>query len=374
MNLKPTYTLKQFLTRDQKQVLELIAKQPQFWQQLQLALINQKLTVTCDQLITHALKAKLLQKESVNFHEQCAIAFKSYATIEQMSLTDQNVFYYWFAGLMDGDGHMRCTSNNKELVITMGSEDLMLLHWIKCLIGGRVVSVANKNAYRLIFNQSNCDLKLLIANLNGKINVNTKTLVMEQFCNIFNLIVKPSKLSSVNTVAFNAYVRGLFDADGSVYIKPARQTIQLTTINSDEHWLSNRITANSLRIYLCISGQAQLMQLIKPAYLTLTTSTNKPKQDGSPSITCNIKVSCSGPLANNVDFASFLKCLTHFNLPVPSVKQLRLQLTQEFFDLQRPLMTQNNVVHSSCVNLLLAWLIFPIAHKERFFKLSLIKK
>lgn len=48
MNLKPTYTLKQFLTRDQKQVLELIAKQPQFWQQLQLTMINKKITFNSD--------------------------------------------------------------------------------------------------------------------------------------------------------------------------------------------------------------------------------------------------------------------------------------------------------------------------------------
>ena len=128
------------------------------------------------------------------------------------------------------------------------------------------------------------------------------------------------------------------------------------------------MTARALRMVLGLIGEKSLIDALGQTLgLTLQQSLNKPKQDGSESRSYRLTVSLVNP-------AFF--CNSHFNIlfdtlkgytTIPTVKQVRLWLVEEFLKLSYPLITQKNniVVDEHCISFLLVWCIWPIAHKNR---------
>ena len=76
--------------------------------------------------------------------------------------------------------------------------------------------------------------------------VNCTTLIkgFTQICTKFNITLNPQltlqTLVNDNPSYFNAYVRGLFDADGSIYVRGARQSTFLESSNASEYWLTRQ--------------------------------------------------------------------------------------------------------------------------------------
>jgi hypothetical protein len=84
----------------------------------------------------------------------------------------------------------------------MGAEDIALLYWLKHLLGGRIVPVKDKKAFRIIFLQSNWEFKALIEHLNGKLRHPNKIKGLMQVCTKFNL-----ELNNVENLAKLALLR-----------------------------------------------------------------------------------------------------------------------------------------------------------------------
>jgi hypothetical protein len=107
----------------------------------------------------------------------------------------------------------------------MGDEDVALLYWLQHLLGGKITPVKGKKASRIVFLQGHCESQTIVQNLNGKLDHPNKTKGFTRICTKFNIALKPStkatKLTKENLSYFNAYVRKLFDADGSIYVRGA---------------------------------------------------------------------------------------------------------------------------------------------------------
>jgi hypothetical protein len=146
----------------------------------------------------------------------------------------------------------------------------------------------------------------------------------------------------------------------------------LESHSASEYWLTRRITAKSLRIELSIAGQHCLISEISQYFkVKLIESSNKPKSDGTPSTSYKITVSQLSP--NSVSpfsrVCAALRNSTNF-LP-PTIKQIRLEMAKQFYVLTRPLFCANSkVANEECISWLLAWLIWPIANKNRIFRLN----
>lgn len=127
-----------------------------------------------------------------------------------------------------------------------------------------------------MFNQSNCDLKTNIKQFNGKLNHVNKIKGLKQFTAYYNIVYEPSNVASLTDLLFNAYARGLFDADGTIYIRAGRQTINFNNIaNSDHYWLAQKISSTDLRITMGFSGHAHLIEVLGSLNLPISHSKNK---------------------------------------------------------------------------------------------------
>jgi hypothetical protein len=374
MPSKSHVTVTKYLNSDQLQYLHRIEQDPNFWKHAQLMYIRSKQNaVTNDFKKLIAIKTPL----SFNFESELEQAFNLYDRVNHMTIENQASFWYWFAGLIDGDGHLRSTKKSTEIVVTMGEEDIALLYWLKHVLGGRIVPVKDKKAFRIIYLQSNCEFKALIEHLNGKLRHPNKIKGLTQICTKFNLklnnVENLSKLAQDYSDHFKAYVRGLFDADGSIYVRGARHTVRLQSNSATEYWLSQRMTAKSLRIEISIAGEQHLMTLLSKCLgANCSTSRNKPKADGSPSISYKIAVSQSS-VNQTSNFTNLCTTLTQGCAFLPfSIKHIRLNMQKSFDCLTRPFFFSNHdkVVHEQCIDWLLTWLLWPIANKEQLYALS----
>jgi hypothetical protein len=368
---KPHDTVIKYLNSDQLKLLHCIEQNPDFWKHAQLMYIKGKQNaVTNDFKKLIAIKTPL----SFNFESELEQAFNKYGRLNNMPAEKQARFWHWFAGLIDGDGHLRSNPKATEIVVTMGEEDIALLYWLKHILGGRIVPVKDKRAYRIIFLRSNCEFKALIEHLNGKLRHPNKIKGLTQICTKLNVgLIHTPPIAELALDNFKAYVRGLFDADGSIYVRGARHTVELQSNSATEYWLSRRMTAKSLRIEISIAGEQHLMTLLSKCLgVNCSKSRNKPKDDGSPSISYKIAVSQSS--ANQTSkFANFCTTLTQDCSFLPfSIKHIRLNMLKSFDYLIRPFFFSNHdkVVHEQCIDWLLTWLLWPIANKEQLYALS----
>jgi len=373
-HLKQHSTVCKYLSSAQLKLLNRI-EQDDFWKHVQLMYIKSKKKgdFTKDLKKLLAINTHL----TFNFESELEQAFIKYERLTNMSATRQATFWYWFAGLIDGDGHLRSTNKSTEIVVTMGYEDIALLYWLKHLLGGRIVPVKDKQAFRIVFIQSNCEFQTLIQHLNGKLRHPNKIKGLTQICAKFNLKLNDgenlSKLAQDYSEHFKAYVRGLFDADGSIYVRGARHTILLQSNSATEYWLSRRMTAKSLRIEISIAGEQHLMTLLSKCLgVNCSKSRNKPKADGNPSISYKITVSQSSTKQTS-NFTNLCIILTQDCSFLPfTIKHIRLNMLKSFGCLTRPFFFSNHdkVVHEECINWLLTWLLWPIANKEQLYVLS----
>lgn len=366
------FTLLKYLNSSQLKLLNQIEQDPDFWKYLQLKYIKNKQSFDIKDF--KKLIAIGIIPRTFSFESELKKAFSKYNRV--ISLPDEALFWYWFAGLIDGDGHLRSNKKSTEIVVTMGDEDIALLYWLQHLLGGKIIRVKDKKAYRIVFLQGNCEFFTIVQHLNGKLHHPNKIKGLAQICTQFGISLCKHPRLSLQTLGknnpsyFNAYVRGLFDADGSIYVRGARQRTFLESSNASEYWLNRRITARSLRIELSIAGDHSVICEISRYFKTgLIKSSNRPKNDGTPSTSYKITVSQSN--LNVVSpFTKLCAALrTHF-LP-PTIKQIRLNMAKQFNVLKRPFFnTSSQIVNEQCVNWLLAWLIWPIAHKKRMFELN----
>jgi hypothetical protein len=142
-------------------------------------------------------------------------------------------FAEWLAGVIDGDGSLQLSKKGyTSLEITMGSEDLALLEYIKNILGGSIKARAGVKAYRYRLHNREGMIKLINL-INGHVRHSGRLLQLHRVCQKLDIhVVEPMNIESSS-----AWFGGFFDADGTI-------TFSLKKVNPQ---LSVRVTNKLLQ-------------------------------------------------------------------------------------------------------------------------------
>ena len=120
----------------------------------------------------------------------------------------------WIGGIIDGDGHIHISKKGYctiEIVIEI--RDIACLSKIKQRYGGSIKPISHGNAFRYRLHHKEGVLQF-ISDINGIIYNPIRIQQFSNLCNLYNMKMTPSP-----TLLFtSAYLSGLFDTDGSIYI------------------------------------------------------------------------------------------------------------------------------------------------------------
>jgi hypothetical protein len=127
----------------------------------------------------------------------------------------------WFSGFIDGDGSILVYKDHVSIEATTSFDEQGILSSIKTKFGGSIKTRSNANALRWRTRKKDVILKILFS-LNGLLY---NTLRWEQYqnacifykLNIENSFKNISAIESDKNID-NAYLSGLFDADGTITI------------------------------------------------------------------------------------------------------------------------------------------------------------
>lgn len=130
-------------------------------------------------------------------------------TIRDTSYLNED-FYYWLAGLIDGDGTLYVAkSNSQSCEITLGEEDIKTLHKIKKRFHGSILKRSKVKAYRWRISKK-LYLIEVINSINGKLLTPSKHQQLIKICNRLNIEPCINNHLSQN----NSWFSGFFDAEG----------------------------------------------------------------------------------------------------------------------------------------------------------------
>jgi hypothetical protein len=135
-----------------------------------------------------------------------------------------NNFAEWLAGVIDGDGSLQLSKQGyTSLEITMGSEDLPLLEYIKQNLGGSIKSRAGVKAYRYRLHNREGMIKLINL-INGHIRHSARLVQLHRICQKLDIpVVEP-----INIDSGSAWFGGFFDADGTITFSLKNNVPQLS--------------------------------------------------------------------------------------------------------------------------------------------------
>lgn len=130
----------------------------------------------------------------------------------------------WIGGIIDGDGHIHISKKGYctiEIVIEI--RDIACLSKIKHRYGGSIKTISHGNAFRYRLHHIEGVLQF-IHDINGMIYNPIRILQFKNLCNLYNINIIPSPDLYYNS----AYLSGLFDTDGSIYINISSNQVFLT--------------------------------------------------------------------------------------------------------------------------------------------------
>lgn len=141
----------------------------------------------------------------------------------------ENKIQEWIGGIIDGDGYIYISKKGYctiEIVIEI--RDIACLSKIKNRYGGSIKSVSNGNAFRYRLHHKQ-GLLSFIKDVNGRLYNPIRINQFQKLCNLYNItIMKPFSLKYSS-----AYLSGLFDSDGSIYIAIATNQVFITISQKD---------------------------------------------------------------------------------------------------------------------------------------------
>ena len=121
-------------------------------------------------------------------------------------------FSEWLAGVIDGDGSLQVSKQGyTSLEITIGSEDLALLEYIKDILGGSIKPRAGVKAYRYRLH-NRAGMISLIHCINGHVRHSARLVQLHRVCQNLNIPVVEPESININS----SWFRGFFDADGTI--------------------------------------------------------------------------------------------------------------------------------------------------------------
>ena len=137
-------------------------------------------------------------------------------TIRQLSDVNNNEFFKWLAGVIDGDGNFDLRNINSKLVlkairIKLHNRDIRILSYIQnTLHMGRIKMDKNK-PHSLWVISKKVEMIFLINKLNGLIRLKVDGL--RKSCEYLNIEFKEA---NYNIKEYDPYLAGLVDTDGSI--------------------------------------------------------------------------------------------------------------------------------------------------------------
>lgn len=165
---------------------------------------------------------------------------------------DNERFYEWLAGVIDGDG---CFSLSKKgyasLEITTQLRDKKMLYLIKQNFGGSVKLYSGDNylRYRLHHKKGLVDL---IDKINGLLQNPTRILQLGRICIIYDIKLKDPKPLTY----YSGWLAGFFDTDGSIYLNDASGQILITASQKNRFLLEPLVELYGGTIYPMIKQEA----------------------------------------------------------------------------------------------------------------------
>jgi quinol-cytochrome oxidoreductase complex cytochrome b subunit len=130
-------------------------------------------------------------------------------------------FYWWFAGLTDGDGSLLISKDGYlSYELTLDEKDIQCLYMIKGILKvGSITKRTNVKAYRIRI-QIKADVLNLYQNLKGKLLTKSKYNQLNNISKLsYNTTVEiVSKEQAVDIIKNTAWLTGFFDAEGSFVI------------------------------------------------------------------------------------------------------------------------------------------------------------
>jgi ubiquinol-cytochrome c reductase cytochrome b subunit len=120
----------------------------------------------------------------------------------------------WLAGLIDGDGYFYINKRGQAYFeITVAMDDIVLLQRVKQKVGGQIKLRSGAKAARLRTGVKDLIIQLL-NRINGEVRHDVRVLQVKKLCTHFGVNFKEPTPLTID----NAYMAGLFDADGSITI------------------------------------------------------------------------------------------------------------------------------------------------------------
>lgn len=195
----------------------------------------------------------------------------------------------WIAGLIDGDGYFGISRDKYvSLEIVLESRDIACLNKIKDCYGGsiKVTSHARAVRYRL---HHYAGILQIIQDLNGLLYNPVRIVQFQRVCDLYNIAYVPSQPLTYD----NAYLSGLIDSDGSIYLNLLSQQVFITIslkspilleiianvyggkiYGKDKSWkwiLSRKaeilfITSSYFHFNACVSAKNKRIKMIKEFY------------------------------------------------------------------------------------------------------------
>lgn len=182
------------------------------------AIIVTILTMVNNQQVTNNLFEDLLNTSEtlriVSFF-LTVIPNNTFTTNKINDFPSEEHFNQWLAGVIDGDGSLLISKEGyASCEITMQTNDVHTLMYIRDKLGGSVSERAGVAAYRYRLHNKN-DMINLIHRINGNIRNSVRTLALIKVCDLFRIpYIKPTALN-----ISNAWYSGFFDTDGCIYGK-----------------------------------------------------------------------------------------------------------------------------------------------------------
>lgn len=147
--------------------------------------------------------------------------FSNYQTAKQKK---ELKIRQWIAGIIDGDGYIGITKKGYcTIEIVMEVQDIVCLIKWKNRYGGSIKSISGGNAFRYRLHHKQGLIQFII-DINGMLYNPTRIEQFQKLCNLYNIdfIQSPS-------LYFNsAYLSGLFDTDGSIYMNITSYQVFIT--------------------------------------------------------------------------------------------------------------------------------------------------
>jgi len=144
-------------------------------------------------------------------------------------------FYEWLAGVIDGDGCFLLSKKGyASLEITTQLRDKKILYLIKQKFGGSVKLYSGDNylRYRLHHKEG---LLNLINKVNGLLRNPIRILQLGKICEIYNIELKDPK----SLTYYNGWLAGFFDTDGSIYLNDASGQIFITATQKKQIYIGS---------------------------------------------------------------------------------------------------------------------------------------